>query len=181
MSSFHPQRPQDWQTFLDRDGPPSPAPTDNLDAATLERFVGYTLQLGPIPTDDTVAVQNAITAAQLRDRHAPLHGQHVVVVDGGPMAGKTYAALRCALTQTRAAREAPPPDPACLHPATWAYVEVTQHHGIASIAQSLAGAGIALCRKNSVSASRSISPTNAGCALSALSSEPNRNISPCQP
>lgn len=140
-ATFHPQNPDDWDAYLDRTTTARPTVTGaTLDADTLDAFVAYNLSLGPIPTDDVRAIRDAIERAQLRNRHAPLHGQHVVVVDGPPMAGKTYAVLGCALEQTRAARQQPPPGPTCQRTTTWAYTEVTQHHGAASITGALGDA-----------------------------------------
>lgn len=139
-ATFHPQNPDDWDAYLDAPRPTAPDPVESPDAETVDAFVAYNLGLGPIPTDDVRAIRDAIDHAQLRNRYAPLHGQHVVVVDGPPMAGKTYAVLGCALEQTRTARQQPPPDPQCRRVTAWAYTEVTQHQGAASITRAIGDA-----------------------------------------
>ncbi len=134
ISTFHPQDPDSWadhvQYLKTRHRPDPDAP--------LEDLLSWNLNIGPLRTDDTVRVARAISQAQRRNRHAPLTGRSIVVVDGPPMAGKTYAVLSAALEQTAQALEGPSPDPLCHRPRPWVYVELLNHTGAKSIAQALA-------------------------------------------
>lgn len=134
MTPFHPQDPDTWAEHVrhlhDRVAPTS---DDHIDD-----FVDWNLNIGPLTTDDTLKVRHAVAQAQHRNRRAPLTGRNIVVVDGPPLAGKTYATLATALEQTSRAIDRPPDDPTCHRPRPWVYIEVLNHTGAKSIAQALA-------------------------------------------
>lgn len=134
MSSFHADDPSTWPAHIEwLKGRPRPHAE-----ASLEAFVEWNLGIGPLITDDTIDVENAIVRAQRRSRRAPLGGRDVVIIDGSPLAGKTFAALSVALKQTAKAQAEPPPHPTCVHPRPWAYAEVRRQTGAAGVARSLA-------------------------------------------
>lgn len=134
MSTFNSHDPSTWQEHIEwlqsRAKPQSGAP--------LDAYVEWNLGIGPLVTDDTLEVENAIVQAQQRSRHAPLGGRDVVIIDGSPLAGKTFAALSVALKQTAKAQTGPPPHPTCVRPRPWAYAEVRRQTGAAGVARSLA-------------------------------------------
>ncbi|MFX4286698.1 hypothetical protein ACQBJO_00835 [Janibacter sp. G349] len=134
MSTFNADDPSTWPAHIEwlqhRTKPHAGEP--------LETFVAWNLGIGPLVTDDTIDVENAIVRAQHRSRRAPLGGRDVVIIDGSPLAGKTFAALSVALKQTARAQTGPPPHPTCVHPRPWAYAEVRRQTGAAGVARSLA-------------------------------------------
>ncbi|MET4079539.1 hypothetical protein [Janibacter sp. UYMM211] len=134
MTAFHPQDPDTWaEHALHLRSRVAPTPGDPVDS-----FVDWNLNIGPLTTDDTHKVAHAVAQAQHRNLRAPLTGRNIVVVDGPPLAGKTYATIATALEQTRQALDRPPQDPTCHRPRPWAYIEVLNHTGAKSIAQALA-------------------------------------------
>lgn len=135
MTPFDPQDPATWPTHLqqlEERRPPRPG-------APLEAYQEWNLGIGPLVTDDTRKIEHAITQAQLRYRVAPLTGRQAVIIDGPPLAGKTYAALSVALSQTAKSLAQPPAEPTTAHVRPWTYLEVMNHNGAKSIVTKMAG------------------------------------------
>lgn len=130
MTVFSAHDPDTWLEHKPRSRPQPGDPAST--------FVAYNLAAGPVGTPDVRRVRAAIERAQRRNTNAPLSTRSVVIIDGPPLAGKTYAALSVAVEQTIAATHDPPPDPLCYRSRTWAYVEALNYSGSAGIAKSIA-------------------------------------------
>lgn len=150
MTGFQASDPATWAAHLDQTRV-RPEPTTHLTEITMAQFVRWNFSAGPIETLDTLRVRQAITRTQLRNELAPLSGRCVVIIDGPPLAGKTYAALILALLQTQELLQGPRPHADCVWPRAWVYIEAKNHTGAASIARAIArGVGAIVGDKDGV-------------------------------
>lgn len=132
-----PQNLDDWPSLVHprNERPPDGDPGDPQVQLAFRAFV---MRLGPLDLPDLRRVSQAVQDAHFENENSPAGPQCCVVVDGGPVAGKTFAALTAAFRETRSIWEALDPDATPGHRSIpWAYVEAPSGAGSYSIMSSL--------------------------------------------
>lgn len=125
-----PQNRDDWPALVRAANPLPSTLVEDVTAEVKDAFNRYNQRLGPFSTQDQRRVSDAITKAHFENDHAVFGPQACVIVDGPPLAGKTYAVLTQAMKETRAIWEALPYDPEepGHHRSTpWVYIEIPKY------------------------------------------------------
>jgi hypothetical protein len=125
-----PQNRDDWPALVRASNLRPTTSVADVTAEVKEAFNRYNQRLGPFGTHDQRQVAEAITRAHFENDHAVFGPQACVIVDGPPLAGKTYAVLTQAMKETRAIWDALPYDPEeprHHRSIPWVYVEIPKH------------------------------------------------------